>query len=124
MRELMVASASRERLFSPATTWEMNSLTMSLPRSRELGSRPNLPSSTILSSKSLSAAFAPAAWAAACSGLFIGGSLVLFLAEFLLQPIQFLRTARGIHQQFIQLVVALQGAAQIAQLGPQIQKLL
>src|SRR5260370_20865566 len=103
----------------------MNSLTMSFPRSREVASRPNLPSSTILSSKPPSAALAAACpAAAACSGLFIGGPLVLFLAQFLLQAVELLRIARSIHEQFIQPFVSLQSTTQVPQLFSQIKQFL
>src|SRR6516225_8334053 len=122
----MVASASRERVISPATTWAINSLTISFPRSRTLGSRPSLPSSTILSSKLPSAALAGAGCAAAAvlSDSVIGSSLVLSLTYFFLQAVQILCTPGGFHQQLVQLVVALQSTPQIAQLGPQIEQFL
>src|SRR5215472_4526094 len=124
----MVASASRERVISPATTWAINSLTISFPRSRTLGSRPSLPSSTILSSKLPSAALAGAGCAAAAvlSDSVIGSSLILVLSltYFFLQAVQILCTPGGFHQQLVQLVVALQSTPQIAQLGPQIEQFL
>src|SRR5260370_39627402 len=124
MRALMVASASRERVISPATTWAINCLTMVFPRSRTLCSRPSLPSSIILANKLPWAAFAGAVSAAAAvlSASLIVSSLVL--AYFLLQAVEFLGIPSGVHQQLIQLVVALQRTTQVAQLGPEIEQFL
>src|SRR3954453_18300139 len=118
MRALIIISASLAMVIEPSSTWATNSFTRSLPRSL---ASPNRPCSTIWSSKLASCAssvVAAAAVFATASG--IGTSR----ADLALQLVQLLGVSHGFKQQFLQLVVALQRAAQIRQPGAQVEKFL
>src|SRR5436305_9803764 len=121
MRALIIASASRDRVIDPSSTCVTNSLTRSFPRSREAGSRASLPCSTIWSSRPASLVVSVAGAAAvACCGSLIGTGLLLDLR---LQLFAFVGVSDGIHQKFLQFVVALERSSQIRQLRAEIQKL-
>src|SRR5579863_5596289 len=108
MRALIIISASLAIVIEPSRTWATNSFTRFLPRSL---ASPNRPCSTIWSSRLASwVSTAPAAAAVFATASGIGTSLAADLA---LQLVQLLRVAYRFQQQFFQLVVALQRAAQI-----------
>src|SRR5574340_1691159 len=123
MRELIIASASLDTVMAPSSTWATNSLTRFLPRSLAAGSRAMRPSSTIWASRLAARTSSAALGAAACRcWSLIGAPLVQ--AEFRAQLIQLARIAHGFAQEFLQLVVALQAAAQVAQALAQVQQFL
>src|SRR5579885_1959980 len=119
MRALIIASASRATVIDPSRTCCTNCFTRSFPRSRAAGSFPNRPSSTIWSSRLFSSA-APAAaddgWCTFCASAI--ASLHLGL-----QPFQLVLVRGRFSQNFVQLLVALQRAPQIRQLGAQLEQL-
>src|SRR3954453_7793494 len=118
MRALIIISASLAMVMEPSSTWLTNSFTRSLPRSL---ASPNRPCSTIWSSRlasCVSTAAAAAAVFATASG--IGTSR----ADLALQFVQLFRIAHGLEKEFFQLVVALEGTAQIGKPGAQIEQFL
>src|SRR5581483_9523048 len=117
MRALIVASASREAVTDPASTWATNSFTRSLPRSRAAASRVNRPSSMIWSSRpfSLEVSWAEAAAEPCCASAIVA-SLGFVQVQFAAQLFQLIGVGERFHQQVVQLVVALQAAAKVRKL--------
>src|SRR5689334_8255576 len=113
MWALIMVSASRVTVMEPSSTPATNSLTRSLPRSLAPLSLAMRPSSTIWSRRPFSKTFSAALGAAPCFASAIGTSIT----HLFLQLVQFVLVAHGVKQQFLQFVVALQAAAQVAQLG-------
>src|SRR5271170_3576844 len=109
MRALIIISASFAIVMEPSSTWATNSFTRSLPRSFEAASTPNRPCSTIWSRR-LDSVVSTAAVACALAAASAIGAL-----HFALQLVQFFGVADGFEQQFFQLVVALQRAAEIGE---------
>src|SRR5579862_1980485 len=121
MRPLIIVSASREMVMEPSSTWATNSLTKSLPRSLEPGSLESRPSSTIWSSRLRSTTCSCACGAALCFASAIGTSLRFI--QLLLQLVQLGLVSDCAEQQLLQLVIALEAAAQIAQPGAKLHQL-
>src|SRR5215469_11049 len=118
MRALIIISASLAIVIEPSSTWLTNSFTRSLPRSL---ASPNRPCSTIWSSRLDScASTAPADVAAAFAA---ASGIGTSWADLALQLVQLLGITYRLEQQLFQLVVALQGAAQVRKSGAQIEKL-
>src|SRR5665213_4231844 len=115
MRALIIVSASRVTVIDPSRTCATNSLTRSLPRSLPV-SLAMRPCSTIWSSRPFSKTCSVACGAALCFASAIGSSVT----HFFFQLVQFVFIAHRVQQQFFQLIVALQAAAQVAQLGAQV----
>src|SRR5579884_48578 len=117
MRALIISSVSRAMVMDPARTSLTKFFTRSRPRSRVASSRVRRPCSRIESRTlpSVVVVAAVACWVACCPSaigafLHLAGELVhLFLV------------GDRLPQDLVQLVVALQRAAQVGQLGPQLQ---
>src|SRR5579864_8289 len=120
MRALIIDSVSRETVISPCSTWLTNSFIRLLPRSRAAGSLPKRPCSTIWSSRPPPTCCSTVCVAAADFS-FSGIGLSLGL-HFFLQLAQLVGVVDRILQQFLELVVALQAAAQVRKLRPQLQQ--
>src|SRR5713226_6259824 len=124
MRELIDASASRVSVIDPSSTWVTNSLTMSLPRSRAVASFPNRPVSTICSSNDPPASFSVVCFPADAFCASLIAFPLLLDAQLLAQLVRLLRVLHRFHQHVVQLLISLQAAAQVGQLGAQIEQLL
>src|SRR5687767_13124987 len=115
MRALIIDSVSGFSVTVPRSTSLTKFVTRSLPRSFAAASRPKRPSSTILSRRFISSDVDACALCAFASG--IGASLGANLGLQLLHR-------RGIIQRVLenlfQLVVALQAAAQVCELRPEL----
>src|SRR6266705_3108349 len=120
MRALIMVSASRVTVIEPSSTCATNSFTRSLPRSLAPGSLAKRPSSTIWSSRPLSTTCSAACGAALCFASAIGTSFRR--THFLFQLVELAFVSDSAEQQLLQFVVALQAAAQVAQLSAQVQK--
>src|SRR5688572_26358269 len=121
MRALIIASVSGAIVTVPASTSETKLRTRSLPRSLATASRPSRPSSTILSSSPSSTVGSYVGDCGVVCGSAIGASSRSDLT------LQLLHRARVIErrlEQLLQLVVALQTAAKVGELGAQLQQLL
>src|SRR5512142_53991 len=120
MRALIVASASREIAIVPSMIWVTNCFTKSRPRSTAAALRASRPSDTIWSSRvnsfSVACSAATGATAVAVLESVMGTSFGLRQGQFRPQLLHLLRVADRLHQDLVQLVVALQAAAQVAQL--------
>src|SRR5579875_114210 len=104
-------------VMEPSRTWATNSLTRSLPRSL---ASPKRPCSTIWSSRlACSWVSTAAAWPAALAAVSGMGTSV---ADLGLQLVQFFGIADGFEEELFELVVALEGAAQVAEAGAQVHQ--
>ncbi len=129
MRELIIASASRETVTSPFSTWATNSFTRSRPRCCDEGScaEPALLDNLIQQAR-LDGGGAKTRIlrvAAHFDSLLLRPCLlsaVFGSAHFCAQFVELLGIGNGIHQHLVQLLVGLQRAAQIAQLAAQFQQ--
>src|SRR5271157_145736 len=115
-----MASASLDTVMAPSSTCATNSFTRFLPRSLAAGSRARRPSSTIWSSNPRSTVCSAAD--AGASGL--AWLLIAALLHAHLRPQfgQLVLVGNGLAQQFLELVVALHVAAQVAQAVAQFQQ--
>ena len=108
----------------PSSTWATNSLTRFLPRSRAAGSLRQAAFLDDLVEQARSPTVCSAAGAAAAGFLWVSSfGPPSGFADLGLQLVQLLGVADGVEQQLFQLVVALQAAAQVGELGAQIQQL-
>src|SRR5512140_2767528 len=120
MRALIMASVSGETVICPSSTSARKVLIRLLPRSRAGASAPKRPLSTI-SSSSVSVSTAPACRWTWLSVVDIGASLDI---QPRLRPGELIRIRHGFLEELLQLLVALQAAAQIRQLRAQREQLL
>src|SRR5579883_506241 len=118
MRALIIASVSRASVIVPCSTSLTNCLMRSLPRSRAASSLARRPSSTIESSRLFSCVVSAAAAGTAC-----WGSAIVCALHFQLQLLHFFFALDGFEQNIVQFFFALETAAQIGQLGAQLQHL-
>src|SRR6266446_8711682 len=122
IRALSMASVSRAIVIVPAKTSDTNCLIMSRPRAR--ASPPNRPLSTIWSSR-LSSVVCAACFPCSALGSAILASLRLHVGlELRLELVALPVVAQRALQDLIELLVALQLAAQVRELIPQLQQLL
>src|ERR1051325_3824725 len=122
MRELIIISASRAMVMEPSRNWAMNSLIRLRPRSLEAGSTPKRPSSTIWSRSPFSATCSVTV--AVVAAVLDCGSGILGSLYFRLQLVEFFCVADGVKQEFFQLVIALQAAAEIRETLTEIEEFL
>src|ERR1700690_1574486 len=124
MRALIIISASLATVMEPSRTCATNSLTRFRPRSRACASAPKRPCSTIWSSRPFSLVCTVAAAADCCAGSGLAIGFVLLGSHLLLQLVQLLSIGHRFEQQLFQLVIALEGAAQVGKPGTQLQEIL
>src|SRR5262249_403274 len=117
IRALIIASVSRAIVMVPASTSFTNCLIMSFPRSRAESSFASRPSSTMLSSRPFSVVGVVAACGAACCGSAIAS------LHFVLQFAHFVFVLERLHQNLVELVITLKSAAQVGELGAQVEQL-
>src|SRR3984957_17045430 len=123
MRALIIISASLATVMEPSSTWATNSFTRFLPRSFALASAPKRSDSTIWSSRP--PCFFSTVVVLACfsfNASAIGPSS--FWLHLRLQLVEFFRIADSIQKYFLQLVIALQRAAQVGQPRAQVEQFL
>src|ERR1051326_854452 len=119
MRALIMASVSRAIVIVPASTSLTNCLIRSLPRSLPDSSFAKRPSSTMLSSRLVCVVVVVACCGTACCGSAIGPSLYLGL-----QLAHLVFVLESLHEDLVELVVALEAAAQIREFRAQIEQFL
>src|SRR5258708_3532950 len=125
MRAVMVDSVSLDRVICPCRIWSTKSLIRSLPRSRAAASRVNRPSCTIWSSRL--ADDVCSGLGAATFGVRTDSAMILplwFEAQFVAEFLLLLRIADDLVQHVIEPGISLETAAQVGQVGPQVQQLL
>src|SRR5215468_3140683 len=120
MRALIIASVSGLSVTVPLSTSLTKCLTRSFPRSFVAASRPMRPSSTILSSRLISGENVDACSVRCCASA-IAASL---RSELGLQLLHGAGIVERVLKNLLELVVALQRAAQIGELRPEVQQLL
>src|SRR3989475_4606299 len=125
MRALSIASVARPIVMVPGSPSDTSCLIMSRPRSRAGASPPNRPRSTIWSSRLSSVVCAAACFCCSALGsailtsLGLGGGIQLRL-----ELLALLLVAQRRLQQLLQLLVALDLAAQVGELIAQVEQLL
>src|SRR5690349_13385072 len=123
MRALIIASVSGRICTDPLSTSVTNCFTMSLPRSFVAASRPRRPSSTILSRSPSSLGFAKVV--SACVSVCMCGSVMAASRrDFRLQLAHGVGVVDRLLEDLIQLLVPLEGSAEIGELGAELEKLL
>src|SRR3954462_5872342 len=120
MRALIIASVSGFNVTVPASTSLTKLRTRSRPRSFVAASRPMRPSSTILSRRLNSGENAVAGRLCCCDS----GIAASLRSEFRLQLLHGSRIVQGVLQDLLELVVALQAAPQVGELGAEVEQLL
>src|SRR5262249_5298683 len=123
MRALIIASVSAAIVTVPLSTSFTKFLTRSLPRSFAAASRPRRPSSTILSSRLSSGVGANCCCDSDCACI-SGICASLRNSDLGLEFLQRGRIVERALEDFVELVVPLQIAAQIGELGAQVEQLL